>query len=113
MMFLVYDLEDEVVTHRFQDIVDATIVKEALNEIEAVHRRVFPTVLRRIQTFQRHIIVRDSGTNLSDPHNGFHTIPTITLSTLGSAGAGAGAGAGALSSIPVGYANSANAPLPY
>lgn len=95
-MFLVYDLEEEVVTHRFQDFSDAVIVRDALNDIETVHRRIFPNMLRRIQTFTRHVVVRDSGTNLNDPNNAFHSIPTISFVT---GGGGVGAGAGASASV--------------
>lgn len=94
MVFLVYDLEEETVTHRFQDFTDAVVVRDALNEIESVHRRVFPNILRRIQNFTRHVIVRDTGTNLNDPNNAFHTIPTITLSSIGGIYAAGGAGVG-------------------
>jgi hypothetical protein len=93
MPFLVYDMEEEIVTHRFQDVTDAMIVKEALNDVESVSRRLNPNTVRRIQNFKRYILVRDTEATAAP----FQFIPTITLLAPGGAGA---------------YANSANAPLP-
>jgi hypothetical protein len=96
MAFLVYDLEKEEVEGRYNDQQDATIVRDALNEVESVHRRVFPNVFRRIVNFQRYIIVRDSPSENSI-NNFIQNIPSFTFTTIGNNAPLGGSGAGSYS----------------